>query len=231
MKTKIIYFEHYFCKNVADFIIKILIKYPIILISGGNSIKKIIQNSKKKFFLDKKRTIILSDERIYKKIDDVRTNYSNLKKNFFYFFKFAKLDFIYYQLGLKKELLINNFLSKINNKLPKVALLSLGNDGHICSIFNNRQKLVSNKYLNILKPDNKIKRVTLNLRFLKKIKKIYLIVYGNKKGLAFKKIILGKKTLFPLMNFNKIIFILDKQAYKKIKNIKNIKRINISTKI
>jgi 6-phosphogluconolactonase/glucosamine-6-phosphate isomerase/deaminase len=225
MKTKIIYFENFFCKNVFNFITKILTKNPTVLISGGNSIKRIVKNSKKKIYIDKVRTIILSDERIYNKIDDLRTNYSNLKKNFFSFFKFYKLNFIYFRLGQNNELLAKNFLKKIKTKIPKVAILSLGNDGHICSIFKETKNLNSNKYVNIIKPKNKIKRATINTKFLKKIKKIYLIVYGSKKGLALKKIILEKQTMFPLINYSKIIFILDKNAYEKIRYIKNIKYI------
>ena len=75
MKTNIIYFENFFCKNVFNFITKILTKNSTVLISGGNSIKKIVKNQKKKIYIDKIRTIILSDERIYNKIDDLRTNY------------------------------------------------------------------------------------------------------------------------------------------------------------
>lgn len=230
MKIKIIYFKKLYFKNIFNIFINILNQYSIILISGGKSIKKIIQNSKTKIFINKSRTIILSDERMYNKINDARTNYSNLKKNFFSYLKFLKLNFIYFQLNLKKEALVKNFIYKINNKLPKVAILSLGNDGHICSIFRHEKQLVEYKYLNIVKPKYKIKRISINLKFLKKIKKIYLIVYGSKKGLVLKKIILKKKTIFPLKNFNKIIFILDKNAYQKIKHIKNIEQINSSVK-
>ncbi len=231
MKIKIIYFENLFCKNVFNFITKVITQYSTVIISGGNSIKKIIQISKKKIFIDKNRTIILSDDRMYNNINDVRTNYSNFKKNFFSIFKFSKLNFIYYKLGLDDELLIKNFFNKIKNKIPKVALLSLGNDGHICSIFKNEKQFYVNKYLNIIKPKHKIKRVTLNLGYIKKIKRIYLIVYGSKKGLALKKIILRKESMFPLINFNKIIFILDKNAYQKIKYIKHLQHTNIFLKV
>ena len=230
MKIKIIYFKKLYFKNTFNFFVNILNQYSIILISGGNSIKRIIQNSKTKIFINKSRTIILSDERMYNKIHDTRTNYSNLKKNFFSYLNFFKLNFIYYRLNLKTEALLKNFIYKIKKKIPKVALLSLGNDGHICSIFKYEKQLIEYKYLNIVKPKYKIKRITLNLKFLKKIKKIYLIVNGSKKGLALRKIILKKKTIFPLKNFDKIIFVLDKNAYQKIKYIKNVEQINFSLK-
>ena len=50
MKVKIVYFKNFFYKNAFHFITKIILLNSIILISGGNSIKKIIQNSKKKSF-------------------------------------------------------------------------------------------------------------------------------------------------------------------------------------
>ena len=217
MKVKIIYFKNFFYKNAFHFITKIILSNSIILISGGKSIKKIIQNSKKKVFINKVRTIILSDERIYNNINDIRTNYTNLKKNFFKFYKLKKLSFIYFSLGRKCKTLIQNSCNKVKNKIPDVAILSLGADGHICSIFQTKNNIKICKFIDILKPNNKIRRVTFNVNFLRKIKKIYIVAHGRKKGLVLNRILLKKKTKFPLINLNKIIFILDGAAHKQIK--------------
>jgi 6-phosphogluconolactonase/glucosamine-6-phosphate isomerase/deaminase len=217
MKVKIIYFKNFFYKNAFNFITKIILSNSIILISGGNSIKKIIQNSKKKVFINKVRTIILSDERIYNSINDIRTNYTNLKKNFFKFYKLKKLSFIYFSLGRKYKTLIQNSCNKIKNKIPDAAILSLGADGHICSIFQTKNNIKICKFIDIVKPNNKIRRVTFNVNFLRKIKKIYIVANGKKKGQVLNRILLEKKTKFPLINLNKIIFILDGAAHQKIK--------------
>lgn len=223
MQIKIIYVKKNFNLKVSYLLKKILYDNKVILLSGGKSIKKILKNSKKKIFIPQNKTIILSDERLYKNNNDNRTNYSNLKKNFFKFFSFKKLNFIYFLLGSNNSILIKNFLKKTKNIVPNIALLSLGNDGHICSIFINSKKLYCSSYVDIVKPINKIKRVTFNVRFLNKINKIFLIVNGKQKGLILNKILSKKKTLFPLNKFNKIIFILDKDAYKEIKIINRFK--------
>ena len=51
MKIKIIYFKKLYFKNIFKIFINILNQYSITLISGGNSIKKIIQNSKTKILI------------------------------------------------------------------------------------------------------------------------------------------------------------------------------------
>jgi 6-phosphogluconolactonase/glucosamine-6-phosphate isomerase/deaminase len=57
---------------------------------------------------------------------------------------------------------------KVENIVPDIALLSFGNDGHICSIFSNSKKLYCCSYLGIVKPKNRTKRVTLNMKFFEK---------------------------------------------------------------
>ena len=174
MKVKIIYFKSFFYKNAFNFITEIILSNSIILISGGNSIKKIIQNSKKKVFINKVRTIQTAS-------------------------------------------VICRTWDKIKNKIPDAAILSLGADGHICSIFQTKNNIKICKFIDIVKPNNKIRRVTFNVNFLRKIKKIYIVAHGRKKGLVLNRILLKKKTKFPLINLNKIIFILDGAAHKKIK--------------
>lgn len=86
MKIKIIYFKKNFYLKVSRLLKNILYENEIILLSGGKSIKKILKSLKKKIFIPQKKTIILSDERLYKNNNDNRTNYTNLKKIFLNFF-------------------------------------------------------------------------------------------------------------------------------------------------
>ena len=216
MRPKIIYFEKYFYKNAFRFLKKILNENQIILISGGNSLRKILKRSNEKNKINRPRVIILSDERIYNNLNDIRTNYTNLRKNFFSSFIFSNLKFIYFKLGQDDKTIVNTFYQKIKNKIPEAAILSLGSDGHICSILGNTKKNGINKYVDVLKPSKRIKRVTVNKNYLANIEKIYLLVNGIKKGKILDKIISGKKTKFPLKSFKNITFILDDTAYKSI---------------
>ena len=222
MKTNIIYFEKLFFKNVFIFLSEILSEYQIVLISGGNSIKRIFNKSSNKEIIKKSRKIILSDERIYNNLNDNRTNYYGLKRTFLSKFKFLKLEFIYFSLGKEDKLIAQNSYSNIKNKIPEVAVLSLGSDGHICSIFRFSESKSYNKYIDIVSPKRKVKRVTVNTNYLKKIKKIYLIANGRKKGQTLNKIMRGQKTNFPLKLSSKITFILDEAAFQKVKKNKNI---------
>tara|TARA_A100001035_G_scaffold279268_1_gene280195 strand:- start:1124 stop:1804 length:681 start_codon:yes stop_codon:yes gene_type:complete len=222
MKTNIIYFEKLFFKNVFIILSKILSEYQVVLVSGGNSIKRIFNKSSNKETIKKSIKIILSDERIYSNLDDNRTNYYSLKKTLFSKFKFLKLEFIYFSLGKGDKIIAQSSYLKIKDKIPKVAILSLGSDGHICSIFKFSENRRYNKYIDIVNPKRKVKRITINTNYLKKIKKIYFIVNGSQKGHTLNKIIRGKKTNFPLNLSNKITFILDKAAFQKVKKNKNI---------
>ena len=71
-------------QNAFRLLKKILNENQIILISGGNSIRKYLTLSNENIKINKSRVIILSDERIYNDQNDIRTNYTNLKKFFFY---------------------------------------------------------------------------------------------------------------------------------------------------
>ena len=218
MILNIINFEKHFYFKTLELIFDLIEKNNIILLSGGNTIKKILIKNKKKININNHKTIILSDERIYNNINDVRTNYTNLNKNLLSFCNPKKIKFIHFPLGVKHQKLSEVFYKKIKSHIPKVAILSLGTDGHICSIFNNEENIRYNEYLNIVKHKNKINRISVNEDFIYKIKMIYLIVCGEKKGLILKKIIEGKKTNFPLKNFKNITFILDKNALSRINN-------------
>jgi len=215
----IIFFEKSYDKEVINLLNKILKETSSVLISGGNSIKKITKKFNNKIYIKKNSSIFLSDERLYNNLNDLRTNYSNLKKNFFSVYKFLKINFIYFILGQNDEVIDKIFQKNIKYQMPKVAILSLGNDGHICSIFKNSESVKLNQYLEIIKPKNKIKRVTVNKKLLSKIPKIYVLVSGSKKGIVLKKIFNGKDTMFPFKSYKKFIFILNQAAYKNFKNI------------
>ncbi len=221
MKINIIYFEDSFHENAFNLMTKAITQNQTILISGGNSIKHILNKKKNKITISKNKTIILSDERLYFKINDVRTNYSNLKKNLFTSIMFLKLNFIYFNLGQHYEIMAEKFFKEIKYVTPEAAILSLGSDGHICSIFKDSENINLNKYIDVVMPSNKINRVTLNIKFLEKIKKIYLIVNGSNKGHVLNNIINGKKSNFPLKLSKKIIFVLDKAAFQKMKKNKD----------
>ena len=63
----------------------------------------------------------------------------------------------------------------------------MGSDGHIASIFPDNIDLKSNRMISIILGKD-FKRITLNLNFINKAKKIFLWLNNKKKSNIYKKI-------------------------------------------
>ena len=68
-----------------------------------------------------------------------------------------------------------------------LILLGMGSDGHIASIFPDNIDLKSNRMISIILRKD-FKRITLNLNFINKAKKIFLWLNNKKKSNIYKKI-------------------------------------------
>ena len=188
-------------------------KNTYIILTGGRFAKKIYANKVFKKFANSNK-IILSDERI--------TNVQKFKnKNMLdQYFKYTKI-LKPYELESKRKYIIS------------FCLLSLGEDGHFASIFPGDKKTIfsKKKYFEYSdKKYKKFKRVSISLKFLSKIKKIYILVNGDKKGHELNKIIksynynkiFNKKLIlkYPLLKIlNKCIFLIDYKAFKKLRSL------------
>ena len=188
-------------------------KNAYIILTGGRYAKKIYTNKVFKKFTHGNK-IILSDERI--------TNIQKFKnKNIINkYFKYTKI-LEPFELNSKRKYVIS------------LCLLSLGEDGHFASIFPGDKKTIFSKKKYFEYSDKKyknFKRVSISLKFLSKVKKIYILVNGAKKGHELNKIIkfynynkiFNKKSIlkYPLLKIlSKCIFLLDYKAFKKIRSL------------
>ncbi len=142
-----------------------------IFLSGGESLN-IIKNNLSVLNLKRKSNIYLTDER-------VTSNKSYLNSNKFKKIRIKKINF-------KDNFNLNNLknLNQIDKLMPKknfISILGVGEDGHIASIFNTREKLVLNKSMILTKRNNEdFFRISITCEYLSKSKKIFLI-FSNKK--------------------------------------------------
>jgi len=87
-----------------------------------------------------------------------------------------------------------------NCPFPDIVLLTLGDDGHIASIFNYSDVLFDkkSKFFISNKNNESFSRISMTPNFIKKSRKIYLLVYGKKKITLFKSIIKKKYNKYPV---------------------------------
>lgn len=185
-----------------------------IVLSGGKSLKNFY-----KFFFNylKKRkispNIFLSDERC------VNLKNKNLNQNLFFNLK----NFKPIILPNKKFERCASLYAKKITKLPNFILLSVGNDGHIASIFENSKALKSKKKMIFL--DRKyygFKRITLTLEYLKD-KKIILFCRNLLRFKTFIKCLKDKNHIINnLYNVNNNVELILKDKIIKKEIYKNI---------
>lgn len=167
-----------------------------IFLSGGKSLN-IIKSNLSILNLRRKINIYLTDERVTKK--KLYLNSIKFKK-----IKIKKVNF-------KDNFNLNNLknLNQINNLIPKkkyISILGVGEDGHIASIFNLKERLVLNKSIILTKKsDEDFFRISLSYEYLSKSNKIFLI-FSNKKKMK------------QIKNKNSIVYKFLKKNNKKIFN-------------
>ena len=166
-----------FFKNKKQILSKILstVNNEPFIISGGSTIKNIFNNLNIKL----NNIILLSDERL------VKIN-SNLRNDLFYKKLISKglikeKKFIHYKWPTLNKTQLSSFNKKINEIKFNYAILGLGSNGHIASIFNASKKK-TNYHLIENSPKFPKRRLTISLKKLKMCKRIYLIAsFKNKK--------------------------------------------------
>ena len=167
-----------------------------IIISGGKSIIGFY-----KYLNNYKTKIILSDERIVKK----NSKMSNFKNILGYVDNRKRLTWPnekFYQIrDLKKKIQYSE--NVISKKKISMSILTIGEDGHIGSIFKkNLKKSLKDKNISSIKnKKEKFYRVSVSLKKINSIKKNIIVIIGKKKSSLLK-----EKKLPFLKVKNSIIF-------------------------
>ena len=164
-----------------------------LILSGGSSVKSLI-TTKIKDFSFSNRKILLSDERLVKKKSKLRNDkffYNLIKKRYI-----KKENFLNYKKKDYDKGYIQLFSKKIKNINFKIAIMGLGSNGHIASIFDNRYHGNQIFYNITTSPKRPKNRVTISINKLKKTNKIFLLANKRTKKNEiknFKKNIILKK--------------------------------------
>ena len=187
-KKKIKFLEFYKEENLFNKCQSDFLKSKCILISGGTTFDFLLKlfNKRKKTY---NKMLILFDERITnikKKRNFYKINKYLIKKKIISKNKFFNFE----NLGNTIDLNKSNFLEQKIAKFtyPELALIGVGNDGHIGSIFSN-SKNISKNFLVSKKTNENFQRISLNLNFLKKIKKIILVINNKNKKIILNKLL------------------------------------------
>ena len=171
-----------------------------IIVSGGNSLKKLY----KKLRLLQTSNFYLSDERLV----NSNSKLSNFKK----LSKFLDDKLLWPTkklLSNKPNKILKRSNSEINlNPKKSIAVISVGEDGHICSIFNNyKNSLMKKKFYLVKKKNEKFYRITLSLDFIRNCNYIFVVLIGKKKIDITNKIF-NTKLDMPIRYLNKKKFII-----------------------
>lgn len=168
-----------FFKNpleIFNFIFSKIEKNYNMILSGGSSIKKILH------YLNKKKNLI--NNNIY--LSDERISNKSLIRNDTFFKKIIKKKFIkkskFY--NYKKYFIDQSEINYLNNKIKKqidIAILGLGKNCHIASIFKIEKKKNNDYYFINNSPKRPKNRITISLNKILSSKKIFLICSHKKK--------------------------------------------------
>ena len=204
LKNKLIKIKFKDKKNLFDECLKDFQSSKNLLISGGTTFDYFYSKSIKDKTFKKDKKIILFDERISSKkkrnSEKLNRNLVNnkiiIKKNFFNYMEINRIS---------KNTLKNLEKRLISFQIPDTALIGVGDDGHIGSIFNKYKINSSKHFVLSKKEDETFTRISLNLDYIKKIKKIILVIAEKKKKNILNKIISDKNFNLPVIKLKKIV--------------------------
>lgn len=103
-----------------------------------------------------------------------------------------------------------------------IILLSLGDDGHIASLFPQSKALQSTDfgYIYTQGPDPFKDRISITAPLINRFHRKVVLVIGKAKGIAYKNTYsLPSKPLdYPLLLLNDLVFVFDQEAYEYIQS-------------
>ena len=204
-KKKIKLLEFYKEENLFKKCLNDFLKSKCTLISGGTTFDFLLKlfNKRKKTY---NKMLILFDERISnieKKKNFSKINKYLIKKKIISKNKFFNFENLKNTIDLNKSNLLEQKIVKFAH--PDLALIGVGSDGHIGSIFSN-SKNISKNFLVSKNINENFQRISFNLHFLKKIKKIILVINNKNKKIILNKLLNNsrKKNKIPVFKLLEI---------------------------
>lgn len=223
-KNILIYSNDTWTKKSSIFISNLIIKNSFdkkeanIMLTGGRSASSIYLKINRQLFKKHKINIFLTDERNVS-IKHKNSNYKNILLNLFDGKIVGRSKFepiIYPKKTLSENL--TNYSKKIPSKID-ILLLTLGDDGHIASLFPNTKDILENKRKMIItkEPVKHKLRISITKKVIENAKNIIVLVPGNKKGKILSK--MKKNKEIPGNIIIKAHWLLNQSAYNQyIKN-------------
>ena len=167
-----------------------------IFLTGGRTSKLIYKHLKKKLTNYKKKiNFFLGDERFT--LNKNITNSYLIKKNLVIL---NNRHYNFFFFNLKKNIKTSLRIYEKKSPFPDIALFTLGDDGHIASIFKYSDVFLDkkSKFFISNKNNENFSRISMTPNFIKKSRRIFLLVYGKKKINLFKSIIKTKYNNYPV---------------------------------
>lgn len=213
---KIFVFSKEYSKSVAKVIEKKISirKKQNIILTGGNTVKEIYRNININK-INIKNSYYFSDERCVSKLS-VRSNFYNLSQNLF---KDKKNLFNVHRIHTYKKNK-NSVINSYTRSLPKkfeLLFLTLGDDGHLASIFQTKDSKLNSLYF--FTKNKFLNRISIGKKIIKRVKEIIIVVKGKQKGKILNDYINSKikiKKNYPLSLFHNSSLFLDRKAFNQL---------------
>ncbi len=183
-----------------------------LILTGGRSALEVYKNIDKRYFDNTKYNIFLTDERNVEVVSK-RSNYKNVLKNLFDNDLPQNVSFnppLIKKIGLKKNLI--NYRKEIPKKVD-LLLLTLGDDGHIASLFPNKKYLneTKEKVIITVEPGNFGRRISITKGVINSARFVVVLVPGKKKGLVLSEMQSNRK--IPANIIKNAFWLLNKEAF------------------
>ena len=199
------------CRRIEELESAHFQKYPnkpfVVAIAGGSlpsMLEALNPNAPEKWI------VLLADERIV----PINHQDSNGKLLLDHMSMIHKENIITIDASLEPEACALDYESKIKPYLPlNVALLGMGPDGHICSLFPNHPLLTSKKIVDFIvdSPKPPPKRITLTLPVLNNAENRMMVATGIAKQSAVQGGI-AKDMSLPVSHLKDLVWYLDTEA-------------------
>tara|TARA_B100001093_G_C26703816_1_gene960288 strand:- start:522 stop:1172 length:651 start_codon:yes stop_codon:yes gene_type:complete len=175
--------------NIVDFFVSYLNTPSTknIILTGGSSAKELYVHIKRKYSAPKEiknTNFYLTDER-HVPSDSIDSNQKLVEDCFFNEFDLSNGSYFYkFNTKLKKPSLISTSYEEIIPDKVDLILLSMGEDGHIASLFPYDDLALeecNKKVLSVCGPKFPRNRFTITPRVIKDAKNVIVLCFGSKK--------------------------------------------------